>query len=214
MSFTQEDLDAAIAKAVSDTNATRDVAEEGLKSNRDAILAEKTKGQADYAAYKLQKEADEEAVRQKALMERKNFEEIENDIKKTVESKHTLELKELQDANQALVSTAYNNTTSNLLGSFVKELRVSAVHAPAVKALLSQEQLAHVDGILTIGGQATSEWQTTFLASEYGQSVIVPPESTGGGAVGGSKGGKSSTAHERVVALAGSAASFGVQPDK
>jgi len=219
----QETLDAAVAKAIADTNAARDTAEAGLLANRDALKAEKTVVETtlkttaqNYAAFKDAQAVELAQAEQAKLLQTQDFEMIGADIKKKFLDAHALEVSTLKEANEALTKTAYDNTTSTLLGSLVNKLNVGSVHIPAVKAFIATQGLAHAEGTLTIGGQTTEQWQTSFLASEYGQNVVVPPESSGGGSLGGGSNGTSTSAHDKVLAyaMAGSSAAYGVQPDK
>ena len=205
--FTQEQVDAMIAEKVA-----------GLKANKNDILDEKkalvVENKTIKEQYDEQQRVAKETARQ-ALIDKGNLDElqkvIQSDVKKEFNDKLTAQDKIIKD----LLAANEQSKTDSLLGSFVSQLGVSPIHAVAFDSYIKGAGLKQEEGVLTIGGLSTSDWKTSFLASEYGQAIIVPPQSSGGSAVGGGSAVHSLSKHEQVMAaaLAGHSSAFGYKQD-
>jgi len=196
--FTQEQVDAMIAEKVS-----------GLKANKNDILDEKKAVVAENKTLLEQYDAQQKAIAEtarKALIEKGNLDEIQDAIKADLSKEYGDIIAELKATNDTLVTNNYNSTTDALLGSFVSTLGVSPIQAEAFDAYIKGKGLKHEEGVLTIGGLSLTDWKTTFLASEYGKSIVVPPQSSGGDAVGGGSNANETSIFSQMEAAGGSSA--------
>ncbi len=196
--FTQEQVDAMIAEKVA-----------GLKANKNDILDEKKAVVAENKTlieqYEAQRKASAEATR-KALVDKGDLDEIQAAIKSDLSKEYDDIIAELKATNTSLLTDNYNSTTDALLGSFVSTLGVSPIQAEAFDAFIKGKGLKHEDGVLTIGGYSLDDWKTTFLTSEYGKSIIVPPQSSGGDSLGGGSSANETSIFSQMESAGGSSA--------
>ena len=196
--FTQAQVDAMIAEKVA-----------GLKANKNDILDEKKAVVAENKTlleqYSEQQKTIAEAARRE-LINKGNLEEIQSAIESDVTAKYSDIIAELTATNEKLVTNNYNSTTDALLGSFVSTLGVSPIHADAFNDHVKGKGLKHEEGVLTIGGLSLTDWKTSFLSSEYGKAIIVPPQSSGGDSLGGGSDTNEASLFSQMESLGGSSA--------
>ena len=205
--FTQEQVDAMIAEQVA-----------GLKANKNEILDEKKAVVAENKTIKEQYESQQllakETARQ-ALKDKGDLDELQRVIQSDVKAEFNEKLSAQATQIKELLASQAQSITNSLLGSFVGQLGVSPIHAVAFDSYIKGAGLKTDEGVLTIGGKSLEDWKVGFLASEYGKSIVVPAQSSGGSAVGGGSSVHSLSKHEQVMAaaLAGSSSAFNYTQD-
>jgi len=205
--FTQEQVDAMIAEKVA-----------GLKANKNDILEEKKaaveKVKSITEQYEEQQRVAKETARQ-ALIDKGNLDELQKVIQSDVKAEFNEKLSAQALQIKELLASQTESITNSLLGSFVSQLGVSPTHAVAFDYYIKGAGLKTDEGVLTIGGLSLEDWKVGFLASDYGKSIVVPAQSSGGSAVGGGSSVHSLSKHEQVMAaaLAGSSSAFNYTQD-
>lgn len=177
--FTQADLDAAVAKAVGDLDGLKTKLTEALDEAKDA--KRKLRAASEIKPEDLAAAEDRADKAEQALA----------DANKTLK---TL-TKERDDAVKLLESEQGAARTFALeaeLASAIAEGNVVPALVPAFKAMIAQQAKADlVDGkySVTIGEKAAREHIKAFLDSEDGKAFRAAPVNGGGGATGGGGGG-------------------------
>jgi len=188
--ITQEQLDAAVSKAVSDNNNLRDAKEAGLKKNKEELHTEKK-------ALQQQLKDNENAIRMRDGNVGEVTTEIDNRLKGEYKEKFAEQQKEIEN-----YKTAAHNKS---IEAFVNELVIESNIKPALQRARKLEILADgkietdESGNMTIDGRNPKEFVSNWL--ENGQNVndyVLAPSSSGGGAKGG-KTGAGATGHVQIL---------------
>jgi hypothetical protein len=177
--FTKEQLDAAIEKAIGPLKSSV----ENLETKRDELIAENRKLKRGAEI----KPEDLTAAEERADKAEKALADAQRDLKAatTAADKATKALEAEQGAARSFAMEAE-------LNGAIAEGNVLPAYVPALKALLAREAKADlVDGkyAVLIGDKPARDHVKSFLESEEGKAFKAAPLNGGGGASGG--GGKS-----------------------
>jgi len=179
--YSAESQQAAIEKAVADAiaanNTKRDEQEQGLKQNRDSLLA-----QGRELKDKLQ--ANEDELTNQRLNET-NVAEIRSEIETKLRGEYDTQLSDQKIALDNLQKTMDNKTINSALDAHLNDLKVKSTLRNALKAvILAENKISLTDGNVMIGDQDASSYMTAWSKSDKSKDFILAEPSTGGGSNG------------------------------
>ena len=179
--YTAESQQAAIEKAVADAiaanNTKRDAQEQGLKQNRDSLLA-----QGRELKDKLQ--ANEDELTNRRLNET-NVAEIRSEIETKLREEYDTQLSEQKNALDNLQKTMGTKTINSALDAQLNDLKVKSTLRNALKAeLLTENKISLIDGEVMIQDQDVASFMTTWSKSDKSKDFILAEPSSGGGSSG------------------------------
>lgn len=179
--YTAESQQAAIEKAVADAiaanNTKRDAQEQGLKQNRDSLLA-----QGRELKDKLQ--ANEDELTNQRLNET-NVAEIRSEIETKLREEYDTQLSEQKNALDNLQKTMDTKTINSALDAQLNDLKVKSTLRNALKAeLLTENKISLIDGEVMIQDQDVASFMTTWSKSDKSKDFILAEPSSGGGSSG------------------------------
>lgn len=189
--FTKDQLDAAISKAVADAitknNSERDEKEKGLKDNRDDILREKKK-----AEEKLQE------LKDKARLADGDLKGLTEEITKRVEAQFKDKLKEAKDQLENLQNSVDNNNIHSALDAQLEGLKVKSVLRRSLKNdILAENEITKSEesGLHLINGEPIESFFKAWSETEDAKHYILADGNSGGGGPGNTNtcGGKQMT---------------------
>lgn len=199
-----EEKDGAYFLKVSGVVAESDL--EGIKANRDALLAEKKEQQrkaeeAEAERLRIEREALEEAARQKG-----DWQALEDSYKAKLAEKET----EFTSQAENLRKQVYKLTVGDQalkLASEISKSHAIGIMTPFIEQRLTLDENNNVR-VLDLQGKPSAmtidDLKQEFKANAMFQDIVVANNSSGGGATGGGQGGgaaknpKEMTEQERI----------------
>ena len=184
-----EQKDGAYFLKVSGVVAESDL--EGIKANRDALLAEKKEQQrlaqeAEAERQRIEREAAEELARKNG-----NLEAIENSWKEKLAARESELTKQLTQAQQKNYELTVGRQAQELAGELAKP-NAQRLLAKEIKERLTLDEDGNIR-VLDLQGKPTAltidELKAQLRADPTYQDIIVINNSSGGGASGGGLGG-------------------------
>lgn len=183
-------IDAAVSKAVTANNATRDEKEAGLKKNKEELHGE---------LKELQKKTKEkeDAIR----MKEGNVEEVTAEINARVEGEYKEKLAEQSTAIENYKNEAHTKDVEAFVNEIVNQSNIKPAFKRARKLEIMADSKFGTDesGNMTIDGRNQQEFVKNW--QENGQNVndyVLAPQSNGGGAQGG-KNDAGASGHAQVL---------------
>lgn len=187
--FTQEQLNEAIQKAIQETNAKRDAQEEGLRRNKEQILQESK--QKSSTVEELRKQlADAEQARldkeRELMIKEGDIEAVKSQVTDQIKGEYEKILSDQKQLIEGLQKQAYEDKSSSLLGELADGLNIGKDYRELFLNNLRYKGVKHEDGKLTqIGDESIDVYLNKFKESDLFKGIVVPPRSSGGGALGG-----------------------------
>ena len=187
--FTQADIDAAVAKAVGDL--------EGLKANLTTALDEAKEAKRKLRAASEIKPEDLTAAEERAEKAEAELKTLRGELTKAQKAAETAT--KALETEQASARTFAQEAT---LADAIAKANVVPALVPAFKAMIAaQAKTDLVDGkfATTIGDKPASDYITEFMNTDDGKAFRAAPVNGGGGANGGGgkgEGGKTVTRTE------------------
>jgi hypothetical protein len=201
VTFSQEQLDAAIAtavkKGVADAttaiHTARDASEAGLKKNRDTLKQEKLDLQA-----KLQENSDSQR------MQDGDVKAVTAEIEARVKAEYKEKLAEATGNVDKLQGTIDNNKINGALDAYMNDLKVKSTLREALKAQLLSEnevKLGESGGVM-VGDLDVKSFMANWAKTEVSKDFILANSNSGGGG-GGSRNTDSQDGKDDMMNLEG-----------
>lgn len=187
--FSQDQLNEAIQKAIQATNTARDAQEAGLRKNKDEILAESKQKSSSLDELRDQlKVAEQQRLdkERELLIKEGDIESVTNQVKDQLKGEYETMLTDQKQLIEGLQKQAYEDKTTGLLGELANSLDIGNDYREMFLNNLKYQGVKHEDGKLTqIGDESADVYLNRFKESDLFKGIVVPPRSSGGGALGG-----------------------------